>query len=92
MSRTVNGQPLATTTIEDAASTSVTVCELVSQVSDTPIRELPPLGRTIDADGLDEVFADRSSQGRVAFQYAGYDVVARSSDVIEVYQTETTTV
>ncbi|WP_460920194.1 HalOD1 output domain-containing protein [Salinarchaeum chitinilyticum] len=84
-------RPLASTTVEDSSSTSVAVCELVSRVSDTPVRDLPPLEAAIDADCLNGVFSGESADGHLSFQFAGYDVVARSSDTVEVYTEATVT-
>lgn len=91
MSRTVTDQPLATTTVEDSVSTSIAVCELVSSVSDTPVRELPSLGQAVDSDCLDDLFSGGSSTGRLTFQFAGYDVVAQSGNTIELYGKDTVT-
>lgn len=91
MHRTATDRPLASATVEDAASTSVVVCELVSRVSDTPVRDLPPLEDAIDADCLDTVFAGQCSDGHVSFQFAGYDVIARSCDTVELYTEATVT-
>lgn len=90
-SRATNAQPLATTTVQKSESVSVTVCEVVSRVSETSIRELPPLGRTVDPDALDAVFQQDVSYGVLSFQYAGYDVSIRSDGTIEVYREATIT-
>lgn len=86
MSRATDSRPLDTATVDDSESPSVAVCELVSQVSETPIRELPALGREVDPDALDAVFPDDGSIGSVSFQFAGLDVVVRSTDTVEVYR------
>lgn len=91
MARPVTQQPLATTTVDDSVSTSIAVCELVSNVSDTPVRELPPLGQAIDSDCLDDLFSRRASTGRLTFQFAGYDVVAQSENTVELYGMNTVT-
>lgn len=83
-------RPLAERALEDSASTSVVVCELVSQASDTPIEELPPVQEVIDSDGLDAVITSRSARASVVFTFAGYDVVARP-DSVELYREATVT-
>lgn len=82
--RTTSTRPLVTKQFDWAASTSVVVCETVSEVADARIEALPPLGESIDPDALDALF-DGTASGSVAFQFAGYDVVVRSTDVVEVY-------
>lgn len=90
MGRTSSQYPLAERAVEDTASTSVVVCELVSQVSETPVRELPPLQGAIDSDGLDAVITTGRSRASVAFEFAGYEVVARPNSV-ELYRGATVT-
>ena len=52
------------------------------------IRELPegiaPLYDSVDPDALDELFADRASQGIVVFEHAGHQITARSSGEVSV--------
>ncbi|WP_248516683.1 HalOD1 output domain-containing protein [Salinarchaeum laminariae] len=91
MSSIVDRQPIATTTVDDSATTSVTVCEAVSDASGTPVRELPPLRQSIDADSLDDLFASTTAPARLSFQFAGYDVVTRSSGEVELYRVDTVT-
>lgn len=90
-SRRVDRQPLVQTTADDGEDFSVAVCDLLSRATDRSVRELPPLANAIDPDALDAVFAGKSTEGSVSFQYAGHDLVVRSNGDIEVYPADTVT-
>lgn len=89
--RRVDRQPIVRTTVSDGETLSVVVCDLMSRVTDTPIRELPPLATAIDPDALDAVFDGKTTEGSVAFQYADHDLVVRSNGDVEVYPVGTAT-
>lgn len=73
-------------TVDDEQPTSVGVCRLVAAVSDTPIRNLPPLESVIDTAALDELFTDAPAGTRLTFPYAGYRIVVTDGPRVEVHQ------
>jgi hypothetical protein len=79
-------RPIATETVPSSASVGVTVCEAVSRAGDVPIEALPPLGRTVDVDALDALFAADRDRGTAAFQYAGYDVLVTADGTVELHR------
>lgn len=61
----------------------------VANAADCSSRELPPLYEVIDPDALDRLFAPTyeggpRSDGRVMFEYAGYEVVIHSPSDVDV--------
>lgn len=86
--RQVDDQPLLETMANEDESLSVAICDLLSRATETSVRELPPLGNSIDPDALDAVFDGESASGWLVFEYAGYDVLVRSNGAVELYSTE----
>jgi hypothetical protein len=65
----------------------------VATAADCSPRELPPLYEAIDPDALDRLFAPTyggglRSDGRVIFEYAGYEVVIHSPNDVDVNPTD----
>lgn len=60
----------------------------IEMLSTQVIRELPddiePLYQSVDPDALNELFADRDSNGMVAFEHAGHQITARSTGDVDV--------
>nr|WP_317176116.1 HalOD1 output domain-containing protein [Halovivax sp. KZCA124] len=52
--------------------------------------ELPPLGRVIDPDALNELFTGRSEStvAKVMFEYAGYDITVRGNGEVQARTTQ----
>ena len=71
---------------------AVAVVEAVAAVSGETVESLPPLGKTIDADALEALFAPttdgRHREGAVTFLYAGYEVTVRNGETVVVRDTE----
>ncbi|WP_435094992.1 HalOD1 output domain-containing protein [Halorubrum sp. N11] len=63
----------------------VTITEAVSNASNTPMEELPPLSQSIDLDGLMEIVTgDRSHDVTVTFPYASHRVLVHSDNTVYV--------
>ena len=63
----------------------VTIAEVVSDVLDTPMEELPPLSQSIDLEGLHAVVTnDGSHDVTVTFSYAGHRVLVHSNNTVYV--------
>ncbi|MCU4925332.1 hypothetical protein OB905_04930 [Halobacteria archaeon AArc-dxtr1] len=60
------------------------VVSAVAEASGTDLLELPPLHDFIDPDALNNLFTGHATVEHVTFQYAGYDVVVRGSDDVQV--------
>ena len=71
---------------------AVAVVEAVAAVSGETVESLPPLGKTIDADALEALFAPttdgRHREGAVTFLYAGYEVTVRNGETVVVSDNE----
>lgn len=69
---------------------SSTVVLAVEELTGTPVEELPPLGRRIDADALDRLFRPMSQEGpdavdgAVQFRYDGCTVTVDSEGTVVV--------
>lgn len=67
---------------------AVAVVEAVAAVSGEAVEALPPLGRTVDTEALEELFAPtvdgRRRQGTVTFVYAGYEVRVRNAKTVVI--------
>jgi len=81
-----DGTPLATTTVEQADTPSIVIAEMVSDLADAPLDELPPLANAVDPDALDAVFAGEDTVGRLTFTFADYDVLLDSAGAVAVYR------
>lgn len=88
--RTVDSsKPLAVTNIEGGGRPSIELIELVTNVLDTPVEELDPLGDSIDPEALDALLATEGSTGfeesvSVEFVYQGFSVHADSEGSIRL--------
>jgi hypothetical protein len=60
------------------------VVTTISDATDTPVGELPPLYDAIDPDALDAVFFGRDTEGCVRFQYAGHTVTVSADRTVDV--------
>ena len=89
--RRANGSPIATTTVGSTDSASVVIAETLAEVADRDVDDLPRLSQSVDPDALDAVFAADGADGRLAFAYAGYDVVLDASGSVEVHSEATIT-
>lgn len=70
---------------DDSTRLSIAVVEAVAEETNTAELRLPePLHEVIDPEALDRLFADRSTDGCVRFQYCGYKVTAYSDGTVEV--------
>lgn len=63
---------------------STAVVEAVSDRTETPVLDLPPVYDVVDPDALDVLFEGRETHGAVTFRYAGQVVTVRSDRTIEV--------
>jgi len=66
---------------------SAAVIEAIGAVTDTDPMELDPLGRSIDPDNLDGLFAPATPEGgdaRVTFAYHGHEVTVHASGIIRI--------
>lgn len=72
---------------ESDAALSALVVKAVSDATETPVDELPPLYHVIDPDALDELFSGRDTDGSVGFQYAGQTVTVSADRMITVSPT-----
>ena len=81
MAATTDESPL---TFDSDVLASTAVIEAVSDVTETPALELPPLRTVIDPDALDDLFAGSRTSGRVTFRYAGHDVTVHADRTIDV--------
>lgn len=79
--------PIVTRRVEDDENLALSIVEAVAAASNVPPDELPRLEDTIDTDALNDLFAGRSSEGRVTFRFAGYRVSV-FGDEIRIYDTE----
>ncbi|AGN01008.1 hypothetical protein L593_05295 [Salinarchaeum sp. Harcht-Bsk1] len=86
-----DGTPIATTTVEQTDSASVVISQIVTDVADETIDDLPTLANSVDPDALDAVFASEGAIGRLTFVFAGYDILLDSSGAVEVHQSGTIT-
>lgn len=74
----------------NGSDVSSTVVLAVEELTGTPVEELPPLGRRIDADALDRLFRPRSPEdpdavdGAVQFRYTGCTVTVDSEGTVVV--------
>lgn len=64
-------------------SVGMAVISTVADRSDTDPVELDPLSSVVNTDALDAVFQP-GTDGKVAFTYNGYEVVARSDGEVDV--------
>ncbi|MCU4975984.1 hypothetical protein OB955_25245 [Halobacteria archaeon AArc-m2/3/4] len=79
--------PWTTEWDRDSEETPVfAVVSAVAEASGADPLELPPLGRAIDPDALNELFTGRSEStvAEVTFQYADYDVTVRGNGEVHV--------
>lgn len=67
---------------------STAVVESVSDATDTPVLELPPLQKAIDPDALDALVAEQSTTASVTFRYADRVVTVNADQTIEVTPAE----
>jgi hypothetical protein len=65
------------------ATASEAVVAAVADRAGVDRTDLPPLFEAVDPDALDALFADRRP-GRVAFEYAGYEVTVCGRDQLAV--------
>lgn len=65
------------------------VVSAVAEADGTDPVELPPLYEAIDSEALNALFTARSETtvGKVAFQYAGYNVTVRGNGEVHVRST-----
>ena len=68
---------------------STTIAQAIADITDTPVRELPPLGRTIDTDALDDLLRSRPGSPvppdvRISFTYQRYRVIFDDSGIIRI--------
>ncbi|MCU4744792.1 HalOD1 output domain-containing protein [Natronoglomus mannanivorans] len=83
--------PWTTEWNRDSEETPVfAVVSAVAEASGADPLELPPLGRAIDPDALNELFTGRSEStvAEVTFQYAGYDVTVRGNGEVQARTTQ----
>lgn len=62
--------------VEGRNSVADAVAMTVATVRDCDPTDLPPLGKTVDPDALNDIFTgkDRGTAVNVSFEYAGFDV------------------
>ncbi len=75
---------------DETDSIVVTVSSAVSDVTGTPIEEMPPLQETLDCDSLESLFSsfnieDMSGVGQVGFTFCGCTVRIDTSGTVQVY-------
>lgn len=79
--------PLARTRVGADDRPSDAVVAAVAAVTDRDPLSLPPLADAIDPDALDGLFATATGPGgRVAFAFAGFDVVVTGDGGVGVYE------
>lgn len=68
---------------------TVDISQTVTDVTDLPVEELPPLSDVIDLDALDALVSGANRQGApevtVTFSYAGVQVIVRSGRTVFVH-------
>lgn len=66
----------AEVSIEETNSVADAIAMTVATVRDRDPTELPPLGRTVDPDALNDIFQVSNDETgvNVSFEYAGFDV------------------
>ena len=75
--------------MEPETSVARTVVERVAAAEGVDATELPPLGRIVDTDALDSLFAADAGRGHVSFEYHGYDVTVYQDDAVEIQDSST---
>ncbi|MFP8951843.1 HalOD1 output domain-containing protein [Natrialbaceae archaeon A-arb3/5] len=62
------------------------IVSAVAEVEKSDPNELPPLYDVIDPEALNKLFTSRSESSveTVSFQYAGYDIVVRGTNEVQV--------
>lgn len=88
-----NGLSLRSPT-HQSDSLSVRVVEAVAHAANCSSSELEPLYDIVDPDALNTLFAPTMegktrTDGKLEFEYAGYDVVVHSSGAIDVVELNT---
>lgn len=88
-------QPVVTREVGDGESVTNAVVTAVSTATDAGVSELPPLYDSLDPDALEGIFstlsggAERRCDGRVVFEYGGYEVHVESSGLVRLYRPKT---
>ncbi|SIQ80428.1 hypothetical protein SAMN05421858_0455 [Haladaptatus litoreus] len=75
---------------DETDSIVVTVSKAVSQVTDTPIEEMPPLQETVDCDALEVLFTSFSIEddpgvGQVQFPFYDCTIRIDTTGTVQVY-------
>jgi hypothetical protein len=89
----LNSGPATTQSTVNSPVLSRQVVMAVANATDCSQDELPPLNEAIDPEALDRLFAStlgqkRRTDGRVVFEYAGFEIDVHSSDGITVRPVE----
>ena len=75
---------------DETDSIVVAVSNAVSEVTGTPMEEMPPLQETLDCDALESLFdsfniEDMSELGQVGFSFHGCTIRIDTTGTIQVY-------
>ncbi|MCU4973962.1 hypothetical protein OB955_14605 [Halobacteria archaeon AArc-m2/3/4] len=84
-------EPCTTEWERDSEDTPVfAVVSAVTEASGADPLKLPPLGRAINPDALNELFTGRSEStvAKLTFQCAGYDVTVRGNGEVQARTTQ----
>lgn len=76
---------------DETDSIVVTVSSAVSDVTGTPMDEMPPLQETLDCDSLESLFSsfnieEMSGVGQVGFTFHGCTVRIDTTGTVQVYE------
>lgn len=83
----IDKPPVTEAPIDEDVPVTTTVVEAVAAASNTPMDELPSLHRSVDTDAVETIFANRSTDGRVTFRYAGFTISIHYWEEVTVHET-----
>lgn len=83
-----DGDDQCRTTVGEDETVSEAVVRLVATIDDTDPLDLPPLGRCVDPDGIDAVFAPTPGTAEtnrtLTFSFHGYTVTINGTETQQV--------